>query len=101
MVIIMAPRLHTEWDGVILIQTGDGIMAGAIPITGVILTQAGDGVILIMAIVHGILHVVTAMAIMIGMVDIRPITPPIPTIMEPEQLCTGMMEVGARIPELL
>jgi hypothetical protein len=51
MVVIMDLHFHMEWDGVIHIQTGDGI-------------TAGDGVTLIMDITtRGIIRITTIVAI--------------------------------------
>ena len=72
--------------GAIHIQTGDGIMDGAI------LTLTGVGVIPIMDITHGGHPAIIAMVIMIGMAGIPTITLPDLIIMVREDLCTGMME---------
>jgi hypothetical protein len=89
-VVIMDLRCRLEWDGVIHIQVGDGIMVG------VTLTQAGDGIMAgvihtMDGTIHGIIHAVIVMGTMIGiMVDIHHTIHPILT-MVPENPCTEPM----------
>lgn len=92
MVVIMDHQCRLVWDGGIPIPIGAGIMVGDTPImVGDIHIMAGDT--LIMA---GIIHAVTVMDIMIGiMASIRYIPLPIP-IMVPENPCIELMAVIKR-----
>jgi hypothetical protein len=82
-----------EWDGVILIQTGVGTMAGVILIMEVIMdgviliTDTARGTVLIM--IHGTVHAVTVMGITTGI----HLTTDQVHIMVPEDHCTEQTEV--------